>query len=200
MSATAVAWASHALGRFSDELAATRATRRAFPDIAAYRAEELRAMAALGMTDSVRAGLDDLVSRWGPLQGADAAQMLIRHLRGHGHPEAARAVGQSCVDFFFADSSNMATYAAYFGAVCLHAVGRPAQAARVLERVVGHVAGKAGSFVLQRTGTFENGVAKETYIVVPGSGTGELRDLRGEGESAVGHGTEHPFTLHYALG
>ena len=32
-----------------------------------------------------------------------------------------------------------------------------------LERVVGHVAGKAGSFVLQRTGVFENGVAKESY-------------------------------------
>src|SRR5437763_15492944 len=29
-----------------------------------------------------------------------------------------------------------------------------------LERVVGHVAGKAGSFVLQHTGVFESGVAK----------------------------------------
>lgn len=34
-----------------------------------------------------------------------------------------------------------------------------------LERVVGRVAGKAGSFVLQRTGVFENGVAKEAYFV-----------------------------------
>jgi len=69
-----------------------------------------------------------------------------------------------------------------------------------LERVVGHVAGKAGSFVLQRTGIFENGVAKESYSVIPGSGTGELRGLRGEGTSAVGHGTEHPLTLSYELG
>jgi Protein of unknown function (DUF3224) len=69
-----------------------------------------------------------------------------------------------------------------------------------LERIVGHLAGKAGSFVLQRTGVFENGVAKETYVVIRGSGTGELRDLRGEGESAVGHGTEHPLTLTYELG
>lgn len=66
-----------------------------------------------------------------------------------------------------------------------------------LERVVGRLAGKAGSFVLQRTGTFENGVAKESYVVVPGSGTGELRSLRGQGESAVGHGLEHPLTLTY---
>jgi len=69
-----------------------------------------------------------------------------------------------------------------------------------LERVVGQVAGKAGSFVLQRTGTFENGVATESYAVIAGSGTGELRSLRGEGRSAVGHGTEHPLTLNYELG
>ena len=68
-----------------------------------------------------------------------------------------------------------------------------------LERVVGHVAGKGGSFVLQRTGAFENGVAKESYSVVPGSGTGQLRGLRGEGTSAVGHGTEYPLTLNYEL-
>ena len=68
-----------------------------------------------------------------------------------------------------------------------------------LERVVGQLAGRAGSFVLQRAGMFENGVAKETYAVVPGSGTGELRTLRGEGTSAVGHGMEHPFTLNYEL-
>jgi uncharacterized protein DUF3224 len=67
------------------------------------------------------------------------------------------------------------------------------------ERVVGEIAGNAGSFVLQRTGVFENGVAKESYSVVPGSGTGALRSLRGEGTSAVGHGTEHPLTLHYEL-
>ena len=68
-----------------------------------------------------------------------------------------------------------------------------------LERFVGHVAGKAGSFVLQRIGTFENGMAKESYVVVAGSGTGELRGLRGEGTSAVGHGTEHPLALNYEL-
>jgi hypothetical protein len=68
-----------------------------------------------------------------------------------------------------------------------------------LERVVGRLGGKAGSFVLQRTGIFENGVAKESYVVISGSGTGELRGLRGEGESAVGHGTEHPLTLTYEL-
>jgi hypothetical protein len=69
-----------------------------------------------------------------------------------------------------------------------------------LERIVGHLAGKTGSFVLQRSGVFENGMAKESYVVIPGSGTGELGDLRGEGTSAVGHGNEHPLTLNYELG
>jgi len=69
-----------------------------------------------------------------------------------------------------------------------------------LERVVGRLGDKAGSFVLQRTGIFEDGQAKESYSVIPGSGTGELRDLRGDGTSAVGHGTEHPFILNYEFG
>lgn len=37
-----------------------------------------------------------------------------------------------------------------------------------LERVVGRIAGKDGSFVLQRTGVFEDGQAKESYSVIPG--------------------------------
>lgn len=69
-----------------------------------------------------------------------------------------------------------------------------------LERVAGRLGGRSGTFVLQRTGVFEEGLAKETYTVVPGSGTGDLADLRGEGRSAVGHGMEHPFTLDYELG
>lgn len=68
-----------------------------------------------------------------------------------------------------------------------------------LELVIGRIGGKQGSFVLQRTGVFEAGQAKESYAVVAGSGTGELQGLRGEGSSAVGHGMEHPFTLSYEL-
>ncbi len=67
------------------------------------------------------------------------------------------------------------------------------------ERVVGRLGGRSGSFVLQRSGVFEDGQAKESYSVVPGSATGELQGLRGEGRSAVGHGLEHPFTLDYEV-
>ncbi len=66
-----------------------------------------------------------------------------------------------------------------------------------MERVVGRIAGRDGSFVLQRSGVFEAGQAKESYTVVPGSGTGEVRSLRGAGSTSLGHGTEYAFTLEY---
>jgi len=68
-----------------------------------------------------------------------------------------------------------------------------------LEQIAGTIDGKAGTFVLQRTGVFEGGQAKETYSVIAGSATGELQGLAGEGTSAVGHGMEHPFTLDYEM-
>ena len=68
-----------------------------------------------------------------------------------------------------------------------------------LERVAGRIGGKTGTFVLQRTGIFESGQAKESYSVIPGSATGDLQGLLGDGSSAVGHGMEHPFTLSYEL-
>ena len=68
-----------------------------------------------------------------------------------------------------------------------------------LERVVGRIGGKSGSFVLQRTGSFEGGQAKESYSVIPGSATRDLQGLLGDGSSAVGNGMEHPFTLSYEL-
>jgi hypothetical protein len=68
-----------------------------------------------------------------------------------------------------------------------------------LERITGRIAGRNGSFVLQRTGVFEDGQAKESYSVVTGSGTGDLRSLRGEGTSSVGHATDYPFALSYEL-
>jgi hypothetical protein len=68
-----------------------------------------------------------------------------------------------------------------------------------LERFVGTIGGRAGTCVLRRTGVFEGGLAKESYSVIPGSGTGELRGLRGEGSTALGHASEYPFTLDYEL-
>jgi hypothetical protein len=68
-----------------------------------------------------------------------------------------------------------------------------------LERVVGRMGERTGTFILERTGVFESGEAKESYSVIPGSATGDLEGLRGDGSSAVGHGMEHPFILSYEL-
>lgn len=68
-----------------------------------------------------------------------------------------------------------------------------------LERIIGRIGARSGTFVLQRSGVFEEGQAKETYSVISGSATGDLQGLLGDGTSAVGHGMEHPFTLSYEL-
>lgn len=68
-----------------------------------------------------------------------------------------------------------------------------------LERVVGSVGGRSGSFVLQHTGTFEGGTASATWIVVPGSGTGDLRGLRGEGGFSSAHAERYLMTLDYEI-
>jgi hypothetical protein len=68
-----------------------------------------------------------------------------------------------------------------------------------LERVTGSVGGRSGSFVLQHTGTFEDGVAKVILSVVPGSGTGDLRGMKGEGGFSVGHQPPYAMTLDYGF-
>jgi len=66
-----------------------------------------------------------------------------------------------------------------------------------MERVVGRVGTRSGSFVLQHSGTFAGGTAKISWSVVPGSGTGDLRGLRGTGGLAASHQQQYPMTLDY---
>ncbi len=69
-----------------------------------------------------------------------------------------------------------------------------------LERVVGRIGDRSGSFVLQHSGTFEDGTIKATLSVVPGSGAGDLRGLQGEGDFVAKHGQQQvPYTLDYEL-
>jgi hypothetical protein len=68
-----------------------------------------------------------------------------------------------------------------------------------LERVVGTVGGRAGSFVLQASGTYRDGTATCDCTVVPDSGAGDLRGLRGEGRYVATH-ADYPhvaFSLDY---
>src|SRR5262249_9549076 len=66
-----------------------------------------------------------------------------------------------------------------------------------LERVVGAVRGRSGSFVLQHNGSFEGGVASTKLSIVAGSATEGLRGLKGEGQFAVGHQPPYNMTLDY---
>jgi hypothetical protein len=54
-----------------------------------------------------------------------------------------------------------------------------------LVRVVGKIGDRDGSFVMQDVGTFENGVARGRWTIVPRLGTGALRDIRGDGHFAA---------------
>ncbi len=68
-----------------------------------------------------------------------------------------------------------------------------------LERVVGKLDGRSGSFVLQHEGTFDGGIAKAKYFVLSDSGTGDLQGLRGKGDSEAGHQESYPITLEYTF-
>ena len=61
-----------------------------------------------------------------------------------------------------------------------------------MQRFRGKLAGRQGSFVLQGSETVRKGSIKAAWFVVPGSGTGDLCGLRGEGgfEGQFGKGSQ----------
>lgn len=67
-----------------------------------------------------------------------------------------------------------------------------------IERVVGALAGRSGSFVLQHTGTLDRGASTLSVTVVPDSGTGGLAGLSGRMDIVVASG-EHSYTFDYTL-
>lgn len=72
-------------------------------------------------------------------------------------------------------------------------------AAPGLERIEGSVHGRRGSVVLRHEVTYGADGIRDTFTVVPGSGTGELAGLCGSGTGASTTGTV-PYTteLHFA--
>jgi hypothetical protein len=66
-----------------------------------------------------------------------------------------------------------------------------------IERVVGALAGRRGSFLLQDTGTLTGNQVSGTWFVVPGSADGDLRGLRGEGGFDAQLGQNATWTLAY---
>ena len=66
-----------------------------------------------------------------------------------------------------------------------------------IERVVGALAGRKGSFLLQDEGTLQGSKVKGTWFVIPGSGTADLDGLRGDGGFEAELGQHASWTLDY---
>ncbi|GAB3643710.1 DUF3224 domain-containing protein [Spirosoma arcticum] len=66
-----------------------------------------------------------------------------------------------------------------------------------MERVIGCIGDRRGSFVMQSVGTYGNGVARGRLTVVPDSGSGDLTGLRGEGQFTLLRGRYATITLDY---
>jgi hypothetical protein len=66
-----------------------------------------------------------------------------------------------------------------------------------IERVAGAIAGRSGSFLLQVEGTVHGTHNKGAWFVIEGSGTGDLRGLRGEGGFDADLGKHGAWTLSY---
>ena len=68
-----------------------------------------------------------------------------------------------------------------------------------LERVDGTLDGRPGSFVLEDAGTFRDGVAASSFLIVEGSGTGELAGITGHASVDAIHADTQTMTLEYAV-
>ena len=70
-----------------------------------------------------------------------------------------------------------------------------------MEQITGSLGGRKGTFVVLHSGTFDAEGVKGNITVVPDSGTGELKGLRGTGAyDLVGHHDRYPLTLDYDFG
>lgn len=79
--------------------------------------------------------------------------------------------------------------------------GDPKQGAAgyvAMEVVTGTLMGKTGSFALQHMATMNQNGPKMSIVVVPGSGTGELKGISGEFQIQIANG-QHSYTFDYTL-
>lgn len=67
-----------------------------------------------------------------------------------------------------------------------------------IEVVAGILNGKKGSFALQHSATMDQRGPQMSVIIVPGSGTGELKGISGTFDIRIANG-QHSYDLEYAL-
>ncbi len=68
-----------------------------------------------------------------------------------------------------------------------------------IEKVSGTLAGRAGTFHLQHSGTMNRGAPSLSITVVPDSGTGELAGLTGKMNISIAADGAHYYTFEYSL-
>ncbi|MER6948830.1 DUF3224 domain-containing protein [Nonomuraea sp. NPDC000554] len=68
-----------------------------------------------------------------------------------------------------------------------------------MERIEGTLHGLAGSFVVQHDAVSDRGEQSLRVRVVPDSGTGELRGLRGEMEILIASDGSHSYVFDYRI-
>ena len=68
-----------------------------------------------------------------------------------------------------------------------------------IEKVVGTLGGRRGTFVLQHFATMTRGAPRLDIIVVPDSGTGDLVGLAGTMKIIIAEGGKHFYEFEYAL-
>lgn len=68
-----------------------------------------------------------------------------------------------------------------------------------MQSMVGSIGDRSGNFALQVRGTYEGEVARATWFVVPGSGSGGLQGLIGEGGYSADKDGNVVYTLDYSF-
>lgn len=112
--------------------------------------------------------------RWAELEGAPALSLIhvVEHFEGDI---------QGRGEVYFVQAQVAAGTASFVGQ----------------ERVEGSLASRTGTFVLQDTGMLHGSQVQGTWFVIPGSGTGELAGLRGEGGFEAELGQHAQIRLDY---
>ena len=68
-----------------------------------------------------------------------------------------------------------------------------------IQRVVGSIGGKKGSFLIVTNGVFDGKTAQGDWSLIEGSGTDDLEGISGEGTFGAPHGSTAEYEIDYDL-
>lgn len=137
-----------------------------------------------------------------PMTAQTGGSPMLHHARGSFTvtvqpltPPPAEGIARYSIDKQIAGDLEATTKGEMFTA------GDPKQGLAgyvAIEVVTGTLAGKHGSFVLQHIATMDAGGRKMQVMIVPGSGTGELKGIAGTFDIQIEDG-KHSYDLAYTL-